>query len=240
MAYSINANTMIQDFIINKIQADEWKAGDRIWTEQELCDCLGVSRVAVREAISVLCGLKILQKKQGSGTYVLPPGDRTLLGQQLFKMTPQEVIWLMEMRAFFDENCVRLFLNNATDEDVKELEESYKRMIANLNEPAEFNRYADEFHRIIARGTKNPFIARVSEFLDGYLHKHQEVLEASTGRDVGTIYHFKILNAIKERNVEFAALYMRYHIELGLERFEESIGKRHGKKSARPKRKIYL
>lgn len=47
--------------------------GDRLPTEQELCEEYGVSRVTVRQALSSLVKDGILARQAGRGTYVLPP-----------------------------------------------------------------------------------------------------------------------------------------------------------------------
>jgi len=51
----------------------ELAPGDRIPTEQELCEQFHVSRITVRQAISSLVKEGILARQRGRGTYVLPP-----------------------------------------------------------------------------------------------------------------------------------------------------------------------
>lgn len=51
----------------------ELTPGDRMPTEQELCDQFGVSRITVRQALSSLTKEGILARQRGRGTYVLPP-----------------------------------------------------------------------------------------------------------------------------------------------------------------------
>ena len=228
MAYNNNASAMIHDFIIKKIQRKEWEENGRIWTESKICQHLQVSRIAVREVISSLSSMGVLSRKQGSGTYVCEAQKRTLLGHQLFQITPQDIISLMELRIILDSNSAALFVQNATDEDVNTLEKSYYDMLNNRKSIDLFNYYANEFHTLIAKGTKNPFIEKIAVFLDSYLQNQQEVLELATGTDIGIKYHYKILSSLKERNAELAAAYMKYHIELTIEQFKEylSLGAR--------------
>ena len=42
---------------------------------------------------------------------------------------------------------------------------------------------------------------------------------------IGATYHYKILQAIKARDKEMAATYMRYHIRLGMEQYKEVLNK---------------
>lgn len=49
------------------------RAGDKLPSERELSEALGVSRTALRAAITQLISKHVLESRQGSGTYVLPP-----------------------------------------------------------------------------------------------------------------------------------------------------------------------
>jgi GntR family transcriptional regulator of arabinose operon len=52
-------------------------AGDRFFSEAELCEIHGVSRQTVRQALHVLEGHHVLVRKRGSGTFVkVPPESR--------------------------------------------------------------------------------------------------------------------------------------------------------------------
>jgi GntR family transcriptional regulator len=59
-----------------------YKAGDRIPPEAELVDALGVSRVTVRAGLRRLVERGLLQRRQGSGTFLvrLPRGARLAAG----------------------------------------------------------------------------------------------------------------------------------------------------------------
>ncbi|MBA2511312.1 MAG: GntR family transcriptional regulator [Rubrobacteraceae bacterium] len=56
-----------------------YKAGDRIPPEAELVDTLGVSRVTVRAGLARLADRGVLDRRQGSGTFLVsPPGGARL------------------------------------------------------------------------------------------------------------------------------------------------------------------
>jgi len=48
-------------------------AGDALPPERDLCRITGTSRVTIRKALDKLAEEKIVQRKQGAGTFVLPP-----------------------------------------------------------------------------------------------------------------------------------------------------------------------
>ena len=64
MSYNHNASQKVSDFITQNILSGEWKSGDKIWSENEFCSYLGVSRIAVRDAIANLTAISVLRKVQ--------------------------------------------------------------------------------------------------------------------------------------------------------------------------------
>lgn len=59
--------------VLREAALTELAPGDRIPTEQELCDQFRVSRITVRQAIASLVREGVLARQRGRGTYVLPP-----------------------------------------------------------------------------------------------------------------------------------------------------------------------
>lgn len=230
MSYTNNATTSTQDFIIKKIQSGSWKENERIWTESKLTKQLDVSRIAVREAIAYLSSLKVLKRVQGSGTYVCPANERSIMGQQLFSISPEEAISLMELRIILDTNSVKLFIEKADDEDIKKLENCYYDMVNNRHNPEEFNQYATHFHTIISDGSKNPFISMVSTYLANFINQEQELMQEKTGVDIALNFHFRILKSIKERDGDFAALYIQRDIETTMDHFKATLNESDEKK----------
>lgn len=66
------------DEIMQYIQRNHLAEGDRLPTEPQLTQMLGVSRITVRRAVSELEAAGILKKVQGSGTFLAAPPSRQL------------------------------------------------------------------------------------------------------------------------------------------------------------------
>lgn len=62
----------IKQLIVSKIDAGLWRPGDRISTELRLVDELNASRMTVNRALRELTQEGVLQRRQGSGTFVSP------------------------------------------------------------------------------------------------------------------------------------------------------------------------
>lgn len=61
-----------QEGILWYIKSEGLRGGDRLMSERELAEMIGVSRTALRAAITQLISTHVLESRQGSGTYVLP------------------------------------------------------------------------------------------------------------------------------------------------------------------------
>ena len=60
----------IADWIKEKLDRGEIRAGDRIESEHQLCETFHVSRQTVRHAVQVLENEGIVERRRGSGTYI--------------------------------------------------------------------------------------------------------------------------------------------------------------------------
>ena len=69
-AQSMAAQTA--DLLIEYITTNQMLPGDRMPTEAELIEKMGVSRSTIREAIRILSARNILEIRQGSGAYISP------------------------------------------------------------------------------------------------------------------------------------------------------------------------
>lgn len=63
----------LRGLLLEKIESGEWKAGDRLPTEDQLCEMYQISKTTVRQALNSLAIQGFLNRKQGRGTYVAEP-----------------------------------------------------------------------------------------------------------------------------------------------------------------------
>ena len=68
------------DSLLNLIHNERYQVGDKLPTEHQLSDQLGISRTTLREAISYLERQGIVSRRHGIGTFVAIPSQQTLRG----------------------------------------------------------------------------------------------------------------------------------------------------------------
>lgn len=70
---SIPLYVQIAESLLERIESGELKPGDRLSSERELSEVLGVNRMTVRRALQVVESRGLLIRRQGDGTYVAAP-----------------------------------------------------------------------------------------------------------------------------------------------------------------------
>ena len=230
MPYSAQASNLVFKDITEHISSGQWAPGMKIETEEQLCSRLGVSRIAVRQAIEKLSALSVLRKVQGSGTYVNSFKDASLLGMIYYPPTRETMRTVLEFRRMFDSYNAQLFVQYASPEELAELEENYRMMSSLRDEPKAFQEYESNFHHLIAVGTHNVIIQQISMMLTELLAWHQALQYDNIGPDNSIIWHGRILDAIREGDGELASLCTRIHIDKSIEYIERKEDFPKGKK----------
>ena len=148
-----------------RITSGDWPVGTRIPPEPALVELLGVGRNTVREAVQSLVHAGLLERRQGSGTYVLAVSELAVsMGRQIADARQRDVI---EVRRSLEVEAARLAARRRTTADVATITglrdqraEAYRsgaldRMVA-----------ADlALHRAIARAARNPVLLSLYENL---------------------------------------------------------------------------
>ncbi len=109
----------VTDQLRGEIAAGRWGVGDRIPTEPQLCEMTGTARNTVREAVQALVHAGLLERRQGSGTYVIASDEYEALLGGYFSAAAQRD--LLELRTALDVTAAELAAQRRTDHDIVEL-----------------------------------------------------------------------------------------------------------------------
>lgn len=189
-----------------------------------------MSRVAVREAIERLAALGLLAKRQGSGTFVAEVKMEDFLNSllPLVLIEKKDILSVLEFRRYFETGTVDMFTKYHEPEELARLEENYREyaeVIAAGNlDHARSGELDYEFHRIIARGTHNPFAIKTSEVLMEIMRQHMLVFSLANRTANAVTYHREILRAIKLGDHDIAGKYMQKHIDLVIDSLRRGDG----------------
>lgn len=116
---------IIMQRITDALICGELKPGDKIPTEVEFSERLGVSRNAVREAIKVLVAFGVLEIRRSEGTFVVKEYNDKLLNPLLYGLILSEhsMEELLEVKIAIANSELYLAILNSSDEEIKRLRE---------------------------------------------------------------------------------------------------------------------
>jgi DNA-binding FadR family transcriptional regulator len=110
----------VTERLSERIRAGDWPVGARIPTEPQLVEAFGVGRNTVREAVRALVHAGVLERRQGSGTYVISTDE--LAGAVARKIGSVEVAHTVEVRRAFEVEAARLAALRRTPDDLAALD----------------------------------------------------------------------------------------------------------------------
>ena len=149
------------DKIRERIVSGAWGPGDRLPKESELAAELGLSRNSLREAVRALSQLRVLEVRQGDGTYVSSLEPDLLLESTGFishLLLGDTEIELYEVRRILEAASAALAASRIDVQEKVELAQILERMgeAKNVEELVE----ADvAFHALVARAAGNAVLA---------------------------------------------------------------------------------
>ncbi|WP_394531535.1 GntR family transcriptional regulator [Priestia aryabhattai] len=211
----------VAETLLENIKEGSLKPGDRLDSVQQLAENFQVGRSAIREALSALRAMGLLEMKQGEGTFVrefnsdmlsLPVTSAVL-------MNKNHIEHLLEVRKVLEIGAVRAAAQKRTDADLKQLSNSLEQMKGafgneELGEKADF-----AFHLAIAKASQNPLLVKlmnnVSEMMIETMKETRRIWLYAEEKTAERIYkeHQQIYEAILSQHAEDAQYFMMSHLD---------------------------
>jgi len=213
------------------------KAGDKLLPERELTKKFSVSRASIREAMSALEILGLIESRGSQGNFIKvdimdASVDGASMKELLKNHSPLEVF---EARCEVEPAMGALAAERRTREDLEKL----KKSLIRLNtlgqqiecDPKKIDNYMEEdrrFHLIIAQCAHNSVLFTVYSGVNLMLkEKHWKVLKKKCIIKDGNLKkfekeHTEIFNVIRNSDSELARINMREHLQgIKKEMFDE-------------------
>ncbi len=213
---------LIVDQLKALISSGEITIGEKLPPERILAEKFGVARPTVREALSALEVLGIVEVQVGSGAYVknIPQADSpALLNQLTQEPSPLD---LFEVRKAIEPLSVVKAAEHARDDDIQKLREIVLSMEKDLKEDIFSLEQDRDFHFSLARATHNAHIVEIMRYIVTAMQKpiwqkyimKNIAIEGHKAMYVTT--HRQILEAIETHNSEKARSLMIDHLLGGI------------------------
>ncbi|MCW2568107.1 MAG: GntR family transcriptional regulator [Mycobacterium sp.] len=164
MAVTDEAILRIKEMIVS----GQLRAGQRLPREADLAVRLGLSRSSLREAVKALSVIRILDVRQGDGTYVTRLEPNQLLEALSFVVDFHQdgtVLEVLEVRRILEPAATAMAAQRADETTVARL-----YALCDRTEAADADDLAGldaDFHRLVAAASGNSYLARLLDILSG-------------------------------------------------------------------------
>ena len=211
----------VAEQILRAIKHGVYKVGDKLPPERDLADQMGVSRNSVREALSALQVLGVVQSRTGDGTYVAKAVERLDLEAQVLSLleASESPFAIFEARAALELGVAQLAALRATPDALRRLETALDALTqsAAARDVRAYARANLAFHLALAAATGNPVVERMMRQLwetteQGLLNEMvADYWRSAWAQSLED--HKRILKALKARDPDGAAAAVRAHYE---------------------------
>jgi len=207
-----SAVEVVSSYIRSQILARKLRVGDKLPTEGELCELLGVGRGSVREAVKLLEAIQLLEIRRGDGTYIKNTQKVTAFDSLLYKIVLEDIDFeqVLDYRIQLEISVMQLAIRNCTDDILDELRENCDEFAACIrkaeNDPsAKLHKLDMEFHHLLAKATKNLLLADVYEaslnLFSPYMLSNYQQGQAHDSPQETIENHRLLLSALERRDI---------------------------------------
>lgn len=214
------AYDQVIEVIKDKIKKGKIKKGDKLPSEREMAESLGLSRASVREALRALEVIGLIESIQGAGNYIRTNFDNSLIEplSLMFMLQESSVKEMYDLRETLELQCVKLSARYIEENELGLLTAILNRMYLARTEEESLE-LDIEFHYLIAKTSRNMLLINVlevlSQLMDEFIRKSRmQILHEGNTRENLLEIHENLLRELKCREEAKASQAMKEHFDL--------------------------
>jgi DNA-binding FadR family transcriptional regulator len=218
--------------IADRIRSGDLGVGDRLPGERALADQMEISRPTVREAIRVLSEAGIVTVKPGAsgGLYIASDHIPLSLVPSHLEGRSSEIVGVLETRRMLEPHIAQLAALRATDEDFALMQNciEQQRAVAAAGGDGMRERLFQldvQFHKVVARATKNPTAVRLMVSLLTDLEAARDIAAMEVSPEDMIEIHQRTLDAIRSGDMALIDVVMDEHLARTEELWERATGR---------------
>jgi GntR family transcriptional regulator, transcriptional repressor for pyruvate dehydrogenase complex len=209
---------IITDELRRIIEAGLIKPGEKLDTIDQLAAQYRVGRSTVREALSYLKALGLVESRQGGGTYVKKPGLEPQAVLDSLQTSNAELAEVLQVRKILEVGAAELAAKHRTEDDVEELGKIVELMRNAVGNEEISQIYETNFHFAIAKASGNKMLETMMTHISTAIYRtiqDSRKLWLYSGKDTaGKLFeeHRKLFEAIRDGDPKAAAATMAKHL----------------------------
>jgi len=212
------------------ISSGIFRVGERLPSERELAEQMGVSRPSIREALQQLELLGIVETVHGGGSVVknLTEQEISKPMEIVLKEDRQRVLEVTEVRAFMEAWAARQAAANRTEEELELIRGFLEEMERDLEKGRIRPELDFQFHTEIAAATHNTIfvhlIQNIHQLISYSLRIHREqVFITREAQETIFDHHLRVFKAIQDQDADAAEVAMRDHLQYVVREFKKQM-----------------
>ena len=210
-----------------EIRTGRIRATEKLPTEAALAQQFQVSRTVVREAVSRLKSLGLVDSRQGSGVYAQSPGIEPLQFDLPHAASREAVMQIVEVRRALESEVAELAAQRRTPSDVAAIRQAMQHIAHAVHSGHDGVEEDVLFHRAIAQAAGNPFMISTLDYMAQFLQGATRVTRANEARRSDfaravTQEHESIVQAIEAGDAPAARRAATEHMRNALARIEQA------------------
>ncbi|MED3710434.1 FadR/GntR family transcriptional regulator [Peribacillus frigoritolerans] len=223
----------VSDELYEMIRSGSLKPGEQLDSIQQLAENFQVGRPAIREALSALSSMGLIEIKQGEGTFV-KTFDPAIMNHPLsaaLLMDQDNIKHLLEVRKILESGTAEVAAKKRTVENLIEL----KDMLFNMEKVSDDEELSDKadisFHVAVANASQNELLItlmnHVSELMTEKMRDIRRAALYSEEMTLKQLYqqHVRIYDAIVAQDEDGARSAMLFHLQSVEESLDRVIQK---------------
>ena len=206
----------IANRLLEQIRAQQLRPGDKLPAERNLAQMMNVSRPVLREALRALAIMRVVDIRQGDGTYITSLEPRQLISHLDFVFSKDSValVQLLEARRVIEIGNVRLAAVRVTDADLTGLEDLLRSMATCVDDAERFSELDIAMHAAVCAAANNFLLLQFMNIISTLGRVSRERTGGLRAvREAAVDDHGAILDAMRHHDPDAAERAMRRHLD---------------------------
>jgi GntR family transcriptional repressor for pyruvate dehydrogenase complex len=202
--------------LLELIRTERLRPGDKLPAERSLAAAMQVSRPVLREALRALAIMKVVEIRQGSGTYITALEPQALVSHLDFVFSKDTVALaqVLEARRVLEVGNARLAAVRIDAPRLEELEGILAGLRAALDDADRFSTLDIAFHDAICAAAGNFLLAQFMSIINTLAKVSRERTGAArAARERALRDHEPLLDALRAGDPGAAAWAMHSHLD---------------------------
>ena len=206
----------IANRLLGQIREQHLRPGDKLPAERNLAQMMEVSRPVLREALRALALMRVVDIRQGDGTYITSLEPKQLISHLDFVFSKDSValVELLEARRVVETGNVRLAALRVTEPELAELEGLLESLAACVDEPDRFSELDIALHSTVCAAASNFLLTQFMNIITTLGRLSRERTGGLRAvREAALDDHRRIVEALRRHDADAAEQAMRRHLD---------------------------